>query len=89
MGKARDTSFPSAQHRRSPAAEKRRFDVLCEKQRRYGSRARADSQVDAEYSVRSLAEYVTLMTSSNFRSLRPFTRTMVALGIVVSFLVSY
>jgi putative ABC transport system permease protein len=40
-----------------------------------------------EYSVRSLAEYVTLMTSSNLPQLRPFTRTMVALGIVVSFLV--
>src|SRR6202165_1847535 len=40
-----------------------------------------------EYSVRSLSEYVTLMTSSNLPQLRPFTRTMVALGIVVSFLV--
>ena len=38
-------------------------------------------------SVRSLSEYVTLMTSSNLPQLRPFTRTMVALGIVVSFLV--
>src|SRR6267378_3082421 len=40
-----------------------------------------------EYSVRSLSEYVTLMNSSNLPQLRPFTRTMVALGIVVSFLV--
>ena len=40
-----------------------------------------------ENSVRSLAEYVTLMNSSNLPQLRPFTRTMVALGIVVSFLV--
>ena len=40
-----------------------------------------------EDSVRSLSEYVTLMTSSNLPQLRPFTRTMVALGIVVSFLV--
>lgn len=39
------------------------------------------------YSVRSLSEYVTLMTSSNLPQLRPFTRTMVALGIVISFLV--
>ena len=38
-------------------------------------------------SVRSMSEYVTLMTSSNLPQLRPFTRTMVALGIVVSFLV--
>lgn len=38
-------------------------------------------------SVRSLSEYVSLMTSSNLPQLRPFTRTMVALGIVVSFLV--
>jgi len=40
-----------------------------------------------ENSVRSMSEYVTLMTSSNLPQLRPFTRTMVALGIVVSFLV--
>src|SRR2546429_6717822 len=40
-----------------------------------------------ENSVRSLSEYVTLMTSSNLPQLRPFTRTMVALGIVISFLV--
>jgi len=39
------------------------------------------------YSIRSLAEYVTLMTSSNLPQLRPFTRTMVALGIVISFIV--
>jgi putative ABC transport system permease protein len=38
-------------------------------------------------SIRSLSEYVSLMTSSNLPQLRPFTRTMVALGIVVSFLV--
>src|SRR5438128_8954252 len=40
-----------------------------------------------ENSVRSLSEYVTLMTSSNLPQLRPFTRTMVAIGIVISFLV--
>ena len=40
-----------------------------------------------ENSVRSLAEYVTLMNSSNLPQLRPFTRTMVAIGIFVSFLV--
>jgi putative ABC transport system permease protein len=40
-----------------------------------------------ENSVRSLSEYVSLMSSSNLPQLRPFTRTMVSLGIVVSFLV--
>ena len=40
-----------------------------------------------EYSFRSLAEYVSLMNSSNLPQLRPFTRTMVALGIVISFIV--
>src|SRR5713226_5146910 len=44
-------------------------------------------QLMPEYSVRSLSEYMTLMNSSNLPQLRPFTRTMVALGIVVSFLV--
>jgi putative ABC transport system permease protein len=37
--------------------------------------------------VRSMAEYVTLMSSSNLPQLKPFTRTMVGLGIVISFLV--
>ena len=37
--------------------------------------------------VRSVAEYVTLMSSSNLPELKPFIRTMVALGIVISFLV--
>src|SRR5467141_3778325 len=40
-----------------------------------------------ENSVRSLSEYMTLMNSSNLPQLRPFTRTMVTLGLVVSFLV--
>jgi putative ABC transport system permease protein len=38
-------------------------------------------------SIRSLSEYVTLMNSSNLPQLRPFTRTMVGLGIVISFIV--
>jgi putative ABC transport system permease protein len=37
--------------------------------------------------VRSLSEYVSMMTTSNLPVLRPFTRTMMALGMVVSFLV--
>jgi len=45
------------------------------------------SQLLPQYSIRSLAEYVSLMTSSNLPQLRPFTRTMVALGIVISFIV--
>jgi len=40
-----------------------------------------------QYSIRSLAEYVSLMSSSNLPQLRPFTRTMVVLGIVISFIV--
>ena len=40
-----------------------------------------------EYSIRSLAEYVSLMNSSNLPQLRPFTRTMVALGVAISFIV--
>lgn len=40
-----------------------------------------------EYGVRSTAEYVSLMNSSNLPQLRPFTRTMVGLGIVISFIV--
>jgi putative ABC transport system permease protein len=37
--------------------------------------------------VRSMSEYVTLMSSSNLPQLKPFTRTMVGLGLVISFLV--
>ena len=37
--------------------------------------------------VRSTSEYVTLMNSSNLPELQPFVRTMVGLGIVISFLV--
>jgi putative ABC transport system permease protein len=40
-----------------------------------------------QYTIRSLAEYTTLMASSNLPQLRPFTRTMVALGIAISFIV--
>jgi len=37
--------------------------------------------------VRSMSEYLTLMSSSNLPELRPFIKTMVGLGIVISFLV--
>ncbi len=37
--------------------------------------------------VRSTAEYVSLMNSSNLPELRPFIRSMVALGVAISFLV--
>lgn len=37
--------------------------------------------------VRSMAEYVSLMSSSNLPELKPFIRSMVGLGIVISFLV--
>ncbi len=37
--------------------------------------------------VKSMAEYTTLMNSSNLPELRPFIRTMVGIGMVISFLV--
>ncbi len=39
------------------------------------------------YSIRSMAEYMSLMTSSNLPELRPFLRSFVGLGMVISFLV--
>ena len=39
--------------------------------------------------VRSLAEYMTLMNSSNLPELKPFIKTMVGIGIVISFLVVF
>src|SRR5258708_30135218 len=40
-----------------------------------------------DHRIRSMAEYVTLMNSSNLPELKPFIRTMVGLGVVISFLV--
>jgi putative ABC transport system permease protein len=37
--------------------------------------------------VRSMSEYVSLMSSSNLPELKPFVRSMVGLGMVISFLV--
>ena len=39
------------------------------------------------YRIRSLAEYLTLMNSSNLPELQPFVRSMVGLGVAISFLV--
>jgi len=39
--------------------------------------------------VRSMSEYVTLMSSSNLPELKPFVRSMVGLGMVISFLVVF
>lgn len=44
-------------------------------------------KIDPRNSVRSVSEYVSLMNSSNLPELRPFIKTMVGLGIVISFLV--
>jgi putative ABC transport system permease protein len=50
--------------------------------------ARADIlNLNPQNRVRSMAEYVSLMSSSNLPELKPFIRTMVVLGILVSFLV--
>ncbi len=40
------------------------------------------------YRVRSMAEYMSLMTSSSLPELKPFIRSFVGLGVVISFLVS-
>jgi len=39
------------------------------------------------YKIRSMAEYSTLMTSSNLPELKPFIRSFVILGVAISFLV--
>lgn len=39
--------------------------------------------------VRSISEYMTLMNSSNLPELKPFIKTMVGIGIVISFLVVF
>lgn len=44
-------------------------------------------KLDPQNRIRSMSEYVSLMSSSNLPELKPFIRTMVGLGIVISFLV--
>jgi putative ABC transport system permease protein len=44
-------------------------------------------QLTPENKVRSMSEYVSLMNSSNLPELKPFIRTMVGIGVVISFLV--
>jgi putative ABC transport system permease protein len=44
-------------------------------------------QLNPQNTIRSMSEYVSLMSSSKLPELKPFIRIMVALGIVVSFLV--
>jgi len=39
------------------------------------------------YRIRSLAEYLTLMNSENLPALKPFVRSMIGLGVAISFLV--
>src|SRR5260370_36875112 len=39
------------------------------------------------YKIRSMAEYSTLMTSSNLPELKPFIRSFLILGVTISFLV--
>jgi putative ABC transport system permease protein len=51
-----------------------------------GSRAEI-LKLNPQNRVRSMSEYVSLMNSSNLPELKPFIRTMVGLGIVISFLV--
>src|SRR5216683_823519 len=81
MGKARVFSFPSGPRRKLPARKSAFRCFMTE-----ATRAQILKLMPLN-SVRSLSEYVSLMTSSNLPQLRPFTRTMVALGIMVSFLV--
>ena len=44
-------------------------------------------KLDPQNRVRSMSEYVSLMNSSNLPELKPFIKTMVGLGIIISFLV--
>jgi len=42
-----------------------------------------------KHQVRSMKEFLTLMSSSNLPALKPFTRSMIGLGILISFLVIF
>jgi putative ABC transport system permease protein len=51
-----------------------------------GTRARIVKLLPT-HRVRTMAEYLTLMNSSNLPELKPFVRSMVGVGVVISFLV--
>jgi putative ABC transport system permease protein len=51
-----------------------------------GTRAQI-AKILPQSKIRSTAEYVSMMNSSNLPELKPFIRTMVGLGLVISFLV--
>lgn len=46
-------------------------------------------RLEPKNTVRSISEYMTLMNSSNLPELKPFIKTMVGIGIVISFLVVF
>ena len=87
MAKARATFIPLKTAQDIAGAEKRvSMFYVRSKGDTEGTRAQILT-LDPLDRVRSMSEYVTLMSSSNLPQLKPFTRTMVGLGIVISFLV--
>ncbi len=70
------------------AGVEKRVSMFYVRSRGNSEAARAEIlRLDPKNRVRSMGEYVTLMSSSKLPELRPFIRSMVGLGIVISFLV--
>lgn len=72
----------------SGSAADKRVSILFVRSKGDTEKTRAEIlRLDPKLRVRSMSEYVTLMNSSNLPELKPFIRTMVGLGVVISFLV--
>jgi len=70
------------------AGAEKRVSIFYVRSKGNTERTRAELvQLLPNYRIRSLDEYLTLMNSSNLPELQPFIRTMVGLGVVISFLV--
>jgi putative ABC transport system permease protein len=70
------------------AGAEKRVSIFYVRSKGDTERTRAELvQLLPNYRIRSLDEYLTLMNSSNLPELRPFIRTMVGLGVAISFLV--
>jgi putative ABC transport system permease protein len=70
------------------AGADKRVSILYVRSKGETERTRAEIvKLLPNYRIRSLAEYLTLMNSTNLPELKPFIRSMVGLGVTISFLV--
>jgi putative ABC transport system permease protein len=80
--------FMSLKTAQDAAGVENRVSIFYVRSKGDTERARAEIlKLSPQLRVRSVSEYMSLMSSSNLPELKPFVRSMVGLGIVISFLV--